>query len=37
MEDFVERNTFCGVIDLSLSELTDHLVGGFSRCGTEPT
>lgn len=33
MEDFVERNTFCGVIDLSLSELTDHLVGGFHDAG----
>jgi len=33
MEDFVERQTFCGVIDLSLSELTDHLVGGFHDAG----
>jgi uncharacterized protein (UPF0261 family) len=33
MEDFVERRTFCGVIDLSLSELTDHLVGGFHDAG----
>ena len=33
LEDFVERNTFCCVIDLSLSELTDHLVGGFHDAG----
>ena len=33
MEDFIERRTFCGVIDLSLSELTDHLVGGFHDAG----
>ena len=33
MEDFVERRTFCAVIDLSLSELTDHLVGGFHDAG----
>jgi len=33
MEDFIERNTFCGVIDLCLCELTDHLVGGFHDGG----
>ncbi len=33
MEDFIERKTFCAVIDLSLSELTDHLVGGFHDAG----
>jgi uncharacterized protein (UPF0261 family) len=35
MEDFIERKTFCGVIDLSLSELTDHLVGGFHDAGPD--
>jgi uncharacterized protein (UPF0261 family) len=33
MEDFIERKTFCGVIELSLCELTDHLVGGFHDAG----
>lgn len=35
MEDFIERKTFCAVIDLSLSELTDHLVGGFHDAGPD--
>ncbi len=33
MEDFIERKTFCGVIDLSPNELTDHLVGAFHDAG----
>jgi len=33
MEDFIERQTFCGVIDLSTNELTDHLVGAFHDAG----
>ncbi|MBP1714842.1 MAG: hypothetical protein H6Q42_3045 [Deltaproteobacteria bacterium] len=33
MEDFIERRTFCGVIDLSPNELTDHITGGFHNAG----
>ena len=33
MEDFIERQTFCGVIDLSPNELTDHITGGFHNAG----
>jgi uncharacterized protein (UPF0261 family) len=33
MEDFIARRTFCGVIDLSTNELTDHLVGAFHDAG----
>jgi len=33
MEEFIEQKTFCGVIDLSPNELTDHLVGAFHDAG----
>ena len=33
MEDFIERKTFCEVIDLSTNELTDHLVKAFHDAG----
>ncbi len=35
MEDFIERQTFCGVIDLSPNELTDHITGGFHNAGPQ--
>ncbi|HSR12284.1 MAG TPA: Tm-1-like ATP-binding domain-containing protein, partial [Thermodesulfobacteriota bacterium] len=33
MEDFIERRTFCGVIDLSPNEVVDHIIGAFHDAG----
>ncbi len=33
MEDMIERGFFCGVIDLCINELTDHLVGAYHDAG----
>jgi uncharacterized protein (UPF0261 family) len=33
MEDMIRRGFFCGVVDLSTNELTDHLVGTFHDAG----
>lgn len=33
MEDMIEREFFCGVIDLCINELTDHLVGAYHDAG----
>jgi uncharacterized protein (UPF0261 family) len=33
MEDMIDRGFLCGVVDLCVNELTDHLVGGFHDAG----
>ena len=33
MEDMIGRGFFCGVVDLSTNELTDHVCGGFHDAG----
>ena len=33
MEDMIGRGFFCGVVDLSTNELTDHVCGGFHNAG----
>ena len=33
MEDMIGRGFFCGVVDLSTNELTDHVSGGFHDAG----
>ncbi len=33
MEDMIERGFFCGVIDLCINELTDHLVSAYHDAG----
>jgi len=34
MEDMIEREFFCAVIDLCINELTDHLVGAYHDAGS---
>ena len=33
MEDMIEKGFFCGVVDLCINELTDHLVGAYHDAG----
>ncbi len=33
MEDMIEKRFFCGVVDLCINELTDHLVGAYHDAG----
>ncbi len=33
MEDMIERGYFCGVVDLCINELTDHLAGAYHDAG----
>jgi uncharacterized protein (UPF0261 family) len=35
MEDMIERGYFCGVVDLCINELTDHLVGAYHDAGPD--
>jgi uncharacterized protein (UPF0261 family) len=35
MEDMIERGFFCGVVDLCINELTDHLVGAYHDGGPD--